>query len=83
MIKNNTFSDEEEIVIVGYNVICDITTLQMIPKYNNISFIEFGECKTILKQKYKINYLLILKFDIKLDDNSPSIFEYEVYNPYT
>ena len=36
-----------------------------------------------MKQKYKINYLLILKFDIKLDDNSPSNIEYEVYNPYT
>ena len=52
-------------------------------KYNNISYIDFGECEAKLKQKHKINYLLILKFDIKLDDNSPTTVEYEVYNPYT
>jgi len=83
VIKNDTFSDEEEIIIVGNNVICDITTTQMKRKYNNISYIDLGECEAKLKQKHKINYLLILKFDIKLDDNSPTTVEYEVYNPYT
>ena len=83
VIKNDTFSNEEEIVIVGNNVICDITTTQMKRKYNNISYIDFGECETKLKEKHKINYLLILKFDVKLDDNSPTTVEYEVYNPYT
>jgi len=83
VIKNDTFSDEEEIVIVGNNIICDITITQMKHKYNNISYIDFGECEEKLKQKYKINYLLILKFDIKLDDNSPTSVEFEVYNPYT
>ena len=83
VIKNDTFSDEEEIVIVGNNVICDITTTQMKHKYNNISYIDLGECEAKLKQKHKINYLLILKFDVKLDDNLPTSVEYEVYNPYT
>ena len=83
VIKNDTFNDEEEIIIAGSNVICEITTTQMKRKYNNISYIDFGECETKLKQKYKINYLLVLKFDAKLDDNSPTIVEYEVYNPYT
>ena len=83
LIKNDSFNDKEEIVIVGNNVICDITTTQMKRKYNNISYIDFGACEEKLKQKHKINYLLILKFDIKLDDNSPTSVEYEVYNPYT
>jgi len=83
VIKNDTFNDEEEIFIVGNNIICDITTTQIKHKYNNISYIDFGECETKLKQKFKINYLLILKFDIKLDDNSPTSVEYEVYNPDT
>ena len=83
VINNDTFSDKEEIVIVGNNVICDITTTQMKRKYNNISYIDFGECEAKLKQKHKINYLLVLKFDIKLDDNSPTTVEYEIYNPFT
>ena len=83
VIKNDTFNDEEEIIIVGNNVICDITTTQMKRKYINISYIDFGECETKLKEKHKINYLLILKFDVKLDDNSPTTVEYEVYTPYT
>ena len=83
VIKSDTFNDKEEIVIVGNNVICDITTTQMKHKYNNISYIDLGECEEKLKQKHKINYLLILKFDVKLDDNSPTSVEYEVYNPYS
>ena len=83
LINNDTFNHEEEIVIIGNNVVCDITTTQMKHKYNNISYIDLGECEAKLKKKHNINYLLILKFDVKLDDNSPTTVEYEVYNPYS
>ena len=82
MIKDDTFDDDKEIIIVGNNVICDITTTQTKQTYTNISYIDFGECETKLKQKYNINYLLILKFD-KINENSPTSIEYEVYDPTT
>ena len=80
LIKDDTFEDDKEIIIVGNNVICDITTTQNKQTYNNISYIDFGECEAKLKQKYNINYLLILKFD-KINENAPTSVEYEVYDP--
>ena len=80
MIKDDKFEDDKEIIIVGNNVICDITTTQIKRTYNNISYIDFGECETRLKQQKNISYLLILKFD-KINENSPNNVEYEVFDP--
>ena len=82
LIKDDIFEDDKEIIISGNNVICDITTTQIKQTYNNVSYIDFGECETKLKQKYNINYLLIVKFD-KINENSPTSVEYEVYHPTT
>ena len=82
IIYKDNFTDNEEIVINGNNIICDIITSQMKHKYKNISYINFGECETKLKQKYNIDYLLIIKFDIQLNANSPINAQYKVYNPY-
>ena len=82
MIKDDTFEDDKEIIIVGKNVICDVTTTQTEHTYTNISYIDFGEFETKLKQQNNISYLLILKFD-KINENSPTSVEYEVYNPKT
>ena len=83
IIHKDNFTNFKEIVINGNNVICDIITSQMEHKYKNISYIDFGECETKLKQKYKIDYLLIIKFDAKLNENSPINVQYKVYDPKT
>ena len=67
IIHKENFTDNEEIIIQGNNIICDIITSQMEHKYKNISYIDFGECETKLKQKNNIDYLLIIKFDSKLN----------------
>ena len=81
IIYKENFTDNEEIVIQGNNVICDIITSQMEHKYKNISYIDFGECEEKLKQKNNIDYLLIIKFDSKLNINSPINVQYKVYDP--
>ena len=83
IIYKDNFTDNEEIVIVGNNVICDIITSKMDHKNKNISYIDFGDCETKLKQKNNIDYLLIVKFDVKLNDSSLTNVQYKVYDPTT
>ena len=83
IIHKENFTDNEEIIIQGNNIICDIITSQMEHKYKNISYIDFGECETKLKQKNNIDYLLIIKFDSKLNTNWPINVQYKVYDPTT
>jgi hypothetical protein len=49
----------------------------------NISYINFGECETKLKKQNDIDYLLIVKFDAKLNESSPTNVQYKVYDPIT
>ena len=82
LIKDDTFEDDKEIIIAGSNIICDITTTKIEHIYNNISYIDLEECETRLKQKFHLDYLIIIKFD-KINENLPTSVEYEVYNPIT
>ena len=50
-------------------------------KDKNLSIIDFGECKQILKDEYGINYILILKVDIHLSSSNNIVLKYEAYNP--
>ena len=83
IIYKDNFTDNEEIVIVGNNVIYDIITSKMEHKNKNISYIDFGECEKKLKQQNDIDYLLIIKYDIKLNESSPTNIQYKVYDPST
>jgi len=83
IIYNNSLLENEEGLIYGNNITYQITTTKSKYKYKNISNIDFGECENILKNHYKIDYLLILKFDIKINDTTPSKVEYIVYDPKT
>ena len=83
IIYKDNFKDNEEIIIVGNNIICDITTSKMEHKNKNISYIDFGECETKLKQENDIDYLLIVKFDVKLNESLPTNVQYKVYDPLT
>ena len=83
IIYKDDFNDNEEIVIAGNNVICDILTSNMEHKIKNISYIDFGECETKLKKQNNIDYLLIVKFDAKLNNSSLTNVQYKVYDPLT
>ena len=82
-IINYTNSSDTDVIIDGNNIIYEITTSEVKNDYNNISLIDLGECEKILKQYYKLNYLLIFKTDIKLNDSYPTKVEYEIYSPET
>jgi len=81
IIFNDTLLGDEEIVIFGNNIIYQITTSDSDVEYNNVSHIDFGECEEILKEKYNISYLLILKYDITINETIPTKVEYNVYDP--
>ena len=72
-----------DVIIDGNNIIYEITTSSVKTDHQNISFIDFGECEKILKSHYIIDYLLVFKIDIKLNESCPLDVEYEVYSPET
>ena len=54
IIYNNTLLENEEHIIIGNNIIYEITTTKTKNKSNyNISFIDFGECEQIIKSFIK------------------------------
>ena len=86
----NLSSGCEDIMIKQENYIYQITTTdnQKNSNYDSeISIIDLGECEKIIKRN--ISYeddptpLIILKIDIKKEDQKSTGVEYSVYNPYT
>ena len=82
-IINEKTDSNFDVIIDGNNIIYEITASSANHEHYNISSIDFGECENILKKHYSIDYLLVFKIDIKLNDSYPTSVEYEVYNPYT
>ena len=76
-------SSDYDVIIDGNNIIYEITTSEAKNDHNNVSSIDFGECGKLLKKHYSINYLLIFKSDIKMNEFNPTKVEYEVYSPET
>ena len=72
-------------VMNGRNSIYQVISSEMMEenKNKNLSIIDFGECEERLKQKFSIDYIIILQLDIFLDNSSNIILKYEVYNPNT
>ena len=70
-----------DVIVDGNNIIYEITTTTANNDHHNISSINFGECETILKNYYSLDYLLVFKMDFKLDDSYPTYVDYEVYSP--
>ena len=85
IINNTKINQETNIIIEGDNVVYQIISSEKMyeNKNKNISIIDLGDCGEKLKEHYKIKELLIFKMDLKLNDNSPNILNYEVYNPLT
>ena len=83
IILNYSICNETNIFIWGNDILFHITTTDNIKnnKYNNISSINLGECEKNIKEEYKIDYIIIKKIDIKVNENI--IVFYELYNPVT
>ena len=85
IITQENITSNTNIVIEANNTVFQlITNKKMSENENsNMSIIDLGECEQILLDEYKLDYLLILKIDTKLDENTAVILNYEVYNPKT
>ena len=85
IIRDENLTSETNIVFEGNNAIYQIvSSTKMTDNENsNLSIIDLGECERILLEKYNLDYLLILKIDTKLNENSAIILNYEIYNPIT
>ena len=84
-IKEENLTSDTNIIIEGDNTIYQVISSKKMSENENtnISIIDLGECETILLNEYNLTYLLILKIDTKLNENSAIILNYEVYNPIT
>ena len=80
-LVNEVTDSNYDIIIDGNNIIYEITTTSTNNEHHNISLIDFGECEKILKEYYSIEYLIVFKRDVKLNNSYPLIVEYEVYSP--
>ena len=83
IIINNMTNSETNILIEGNDLLFHISTTDNIKKIQNkdISTIDFGECETKIKAKHNIDYIIIKKIDVNI--NEKTIVLYELYNPKT
>ena len=81
IIQNNKIDKNESLIIEGNNIIYQISTMDNIKnnKYENLSSIDFGNCEQKIKKDLHIDYIIIQKADIKI--NNITFVKYELYNP--
>ena len=78
---NSSNNIDYDVIIDGNNVFYEVTTTATSNNYYNISSIDFGDCESILKKHYKIDYLIVFKMDVKLNNSYSTVVQYEVYSP--
>ena len=86
IIYDDNLLGNESTVISGNYIDYEITTSDIdIEQRNNynISYIDFGECENTLKNYYKIDNLLIFKYEVYINKSFPLKVEYKVYHPKT
>ena len=85
IIFQNNLTSETNIVIEGQNTIYQIisSTEMASNMETNMSVIDLGDCEKELLEENNLDYLLILKIDTKIDDETAIILNYEIYNPLT
>ena len=85
ILKNNITKDyHNSTIIETSNFIFQLISLEE-QKANikeNISYIDFGQCESILKKQTN-NLLIMLKTDIKNDKHSSTYVQYEIYDSIT
>ena len=85
IISKENITSETNIVIEGDNTIYQIiSSTQMTSNAEtNLSIIDLADCEKELLEQNHLDYLLILKIDTKIDEDTALILNYEVYNPLT
>jgi len=82
-LNNKSININKDEIIEGEDVIYQITETTKKLKKNNNSYIDLGECETILKKQCGIEEpLIIFMVDIKRNDTISTQVEYQVYNPH-
>ena len=82
-IKENY--DGKEIIINTNNVKIQISNLDELKNSKNLSNIDLGECGEELKSKYcktENDSLVVIKFDIKKENENSTYVGFELYEPY-
>jgi hypothetical protein len=81
IILNQIMDEDVNIIVEGNEIKCQILTTKRNKNNNNndISKIDFNECEKKIKDEYKINYIIIQKMDIII--NNKTIVKYDLYNP--
>ena len=81
IILNQIIDEDTNIIVEGNEIKCQIlTTKRTKNNYNNnISTIDFNECEKKIKDEFKINYIIIQKMDIII--NNKTMVKYDLYNP--
>ena len=81
---NSEASVNDGLLIKGNGMYLQVITSNLSKSDNNvnISSIDLNECETILLNYYKIDYILILKSDIKNNEAKSTSVQYELYHPY-
>ena len=79
IILNQNMGEDVNIIIEGNLIKCQISTTENIKNNNNISKIDFNDCETKIKNKYGINYIIIQKMDILI--NNIAKVKYDLYSP--
>ena len=83
IIYQKNMTSDTNIVIEGDNTIYQLISSEKMSdnENTNMSIIDLGDCGKKLLDENHLDYLLILKIDTKLDENTAVILNYEVYNP--
>ena len=79
IIFHHPINSSTNFIIKGNNIIYQISTIDNIKNNNNISSIDFGNCENKIKEKYDMDYFIVLKTDIIF--NNATIVKYELLNP--
>mgnify|MGYP006873116601 CR=1 FL=1 len=81
IILNQNMDSDINIIVEGNEIKCQISTTENIKNNNNnsISKIDFNECEKKIKDKFKIDYIIIQKMDIII--NNITTVKYDLFNP--
>ena len=81
IILNQNMDKDVNLIVKGDKIKCQILTTESIKNNgnNDISKIEFNECEKKIKNEYQIDYIIIEKIDIII--NNKTFVKYDLFNP--